>query len=711
MAKHQRYINRELSWLDFNARVLEEAQDHTVPLLERLKFLGIFSNNLDEFYRVRIANVKRIMKLGARAKSTFHVKPSELLDDIQRVVIQHNRTFEACYKSIRQELRGHQVDIINERKLNAEQQSYVREYFYEKVRPALVPLMLNQLSSFPALKDAAIYFAVKICLTKKSHAPLYSLVEIPTGTLPRFVLVPSDKKSKVIILLEDIIRFCLRELYPALDIESIEAYTLKLTRDQELDLDSDISQSLMEKLEKSIKNRLKGNPVRFVYDKDIAPDILDFLRNRMKLHKYDNLIPAGRYHNFKDFIRFPDLGMKALVNVPMRPLLHPHFAEARSSFDAIRAHDIMLHYPYQSFTHLIDLLREAAMDPDVRSLRMTLYRAASNSLVMNALINAARNGKSITLVVELQARFDEEANIHWAKELADEGIHVIYGVPQLKVHSKLLLIERIENGKKQLYANVSTGNFNEGTARLYCDDALFTADKRITHEVRSMFEFFEKNFLQKSYKHLILSPNRTRTKLMKLIDSEIKNAKAGRPSGICLKLNSLVDEHVIDWLYKASSAGVKIDIIVRGMCGLVAGVQGLSENIRVISIIDRFLEHSRVYVFKNGGKPLYYISSADMMSRNLDSRIEVTCPIYDPNLQRELQQMLDIQWADEVKARELHGAEGAARPKASSVQSSSTRSQHRIYALLQRGLDDFRQERIVVSTTTEQKSTVTAMKD
>ncbi len=705
MAKTPRYINRDISWLAFNDRVLQEAQDASVPLLERLKFLGIFSNNLDEFYRVRIATLKRIMKLGSRAKSTLHVKPVELLDDIQRIVLQQNRIFEATYKSIRQELRQHHVDIVNERKLSPTQQNFVREYFREKVRPILVPIMLNQITTFPPMKDSAIYLAVKLSQENKPRSTVYSIVEVPSNLVGRFLLLPSARNRKAIILLEDIIRCSLHELYPTLDFDNGEAYIVKLTRDQELDLDSDISQSLMEKLEKGIKNRQKGIPVRFVYDKDIAPDLLEFFRTGMRLHKYDNLIPGGRYHNFKDFIAFPNLGMKALVNTPLKPQLHPHFAESRSAFDAIAARDIMLHYPYQSFSHLVDLLREAAADPDVRSIRMTLYRAARRSQVMNVLINAARNGKSITLVVELQARFDEEANIHWAKELADEGIHVIYGVPQLKVHSKVLLIERIENGKKQLYANISTGNYNEGTATVYCDDALFTVDKRITHEVRSLFEFFEKNYVVKNYKHLILSPNRTRTKLLKFIDAEIKNAKAGKQSGITLKLNSLTDEGIIDALYKASAAGVEVKIIVRGMCSLVAGVEGLSENIEVMSIVDRFLEHSRVYVFQNAGKPMYFISSADMMGRNLDSRVEVTCPIYDPLLQRELQVMLDIQLADTVKARSLQYSQANTMKKDRKTEGTSSkaaiRSQTKIYNLLSQGLAAFRRSSDEQSTLIE----------
>ncbi len=681
MPKNKRYINREISWLAFNARVLQESQDPSVPLLDRLKFLGIFSNNLDEFYRVRIATLKRIMKYGSRVKSTLHQKPTELLDEIQSLVIEQNRVFESSYKTIRTELATHGVHIIDELALNDIQKVFVREFFAEQIRPALVPIMLGQVHTFPTLSDSAIYLAVRLSESERKAETQYALVQVPVPPLGRFVILPSSQKEKVIILLEDIIRYNLPELFAMFGYRRCEAYTIKITRDQELDIDSDLSQSLMEKISQSVRNRQKGTPVRFVYDKDMPRDLLDMLRNRLKLHKYDNMIPAGRYHNFKDFISFPDLGLKHLRTPRLKPALHPMFQAEKSTFDAIRKHDILLHYPYQSFSHQIDLLREAAIDPHVRSIRMTLYRVAKRSHVINALVNAARNGKHVVVVVELQARFDEEANIHWARELSDAGIHVIYGVPQLKVHAKLVLIERIENSKKQLYATVGTGNFNEGTAALYSDHSLFTADKRITHEVKSVFEFLERNFLVKNYKHLILSPNRTRNKIIKLIDAEIKSAKAGRTSGIVMKLNSLVDENIIDWLYKASTAGVPICLIVRGMCGLIPGVRNMSENIEVISIIDRFLEHSRIYRFENAGKPLFYISSADMMTRNLDQRIEVSCPIYDPRLQEELQMVLDVQRSDTVKARRWNSAVVEVKNKKGSKAVPAVRAQ---YALVDR---------------------------
>ena len=431
----------------------------------------------------------------------------------------------------------------------------------------------------------------------------------------------------------------------------IEAFTIKITRDAELDIDNDISQSFIDKISKSVKARSKGNPVRFVYDSAIPKDLLDFIKLKMKLNKLDNLTPGGRYHNFKDFIQFPNVGAPNMVYQKIKPIASKLLPANQSYFEVLKKQDVMLHYPYQSFSNFIDLLREAAIDPNVRVIKITLYRVAKTSMVINALVNAARNGKQVIALLELQARFDEEANINWAKRLQDEGIHVIYGVPGLKVHSKLCLITRIENGRQQLYANVTTGNYNELTSNIYCDDSLLTSDPKITKEVEYIFEFFEKNYKVHTYKHLILSPHSTRKRLMKLIENEMEFAKAGKKAEIFLKMNSLVDEDMISCLYAASKAGVDIKIIIRGMCALIPGVLGLSENIEVISIIDKFLEHSRIFIFKNGGDDLYYISSADWMARNLDSRIEVTCPIYSKKIQKELRDMLDIQWSDNIKAR------------------------------------------------------------
>jgi polyphosphate kinase len=682
MTKTLKFINREISWLSFNDRVLQEAEDKTVPILDRLKFLGIFSNNLDEFFRVRVATLKRVMEFGKKAKTTLHIKPQKLLDEIQKLVIKQNLQFEKTYKEIQEELRTQKIFIIDEKKLTATQSKYIKEYFSEKVRPALVPIMLNQVKHFPYLKDKSIYLAAKLSVDHKPKLTQYALIEVPTDQVGRFVILPSVNDNHYVILLDDIIRHNLPDVFSMFHFTKIEAYTVKLTRDAELDIDNDISQSILDKISRGVKNRQKGDPVRFVYDQQMPPDLLALFTSRMKLHKYDNLIAGGRYHNFKDFMGFPSLGTPDLHYEDVKPLPHPALIKDKSIFDTIKNRDVMLHYPYHSFSHFIDLLREAAIDPTVKSIKITLYRAAKKSKVINALINAARNGKDVTVVVELQARFDEEANIKWAKALAEEGIHVIYGVAGLKVHSKLCLIQREEKGKQRFYANISTGNYNEISSYVYSDDSLLTADPRITSEVAHVFEFFERNYIVRQYKHLVPSPLRTRKKFIQLIEHEIANAKHGKPSGIFLKLNSLIDEEMIEKLYTASNAGVKVRIIVRGICALVPGVPGMSENIEAISIVDRFLEHSRIYVFENNGEPIYYISSADWMARNLDTRIEISCPIYDTKLQKELKDILDIQWSDNAKARLINSEQNNQyRPATSNLK---IRAQEKIYQYLKK---------------------------
>ena len=631
---------------------MQEAADPSVPVIERLRFLGIFSNNMDEFFRVRIATLKRLLVLGKRAKDTIHYKPKKILEEVQTVVLEQSKQFEEIFRDVQEELRHQNIFIIDEGHLSKEQGEFVKNYFNDNVRPALVPIMLTQVKTFPYLKDKAIYLAIKLSTARKPKLTQYSLVEIPTGVVgARFVSLPSNSDKRYIILLDDIIRYNLPEVFSMFGFNHIEAFTIKITRDAELDIDNDIAQSFIDKISKSVKARQKGNPVRFVYDSSIPKDLLDFVKTKMKLNNLDNLIPGGRYHNFKDFIRFPNTGAPNLVYQNIKPIISKVLQPNQSYFEVLKKQDVMLHYPYQDFSHFIDLLREAAIDPNVRVIKITLYRVARSSMVINALINAAQNGKQVIALLELQARFDEEANINWAKRLQDEGIHVIYGVPGLKVHAKLCLITRMENGKPQLYANITTGNYNELSSHIYCDDSLLTSDPKITKEVEHMFEFFEKNYKVYNFKHLILSPHSTRKRLIKLIENEMEFAKAGKKAEIFLKMNSLVDEDMINHLYDASKVGVNIRIIVRGMCALIPGVLGLSENIEVISIIDKFLEHSRVFIFKNGGDEIYYISSADWMARNLDSRIEVSCPIYSKKIQKELRDMLEIQWTDNVKAR------------------------------------------------------------
>ncbi len=649
--KKPRLINRELSWLMFNARVLQEAADKTVPLIERLRFLGIFSNNMDEFFRVRVANVRRITTIGKQAKTILGgLKPKKLIDEIERSVMRLQKEFEVIHTELLHELEKENIYVINENQLNVEQADYVRKFYYEKVSPALAIIMLNNLTVFPELRDKSIYLAIK-CMKKGMAEPQYALIEVPSDILPRFNVLPADGNKKYIIYLEDIIRYHLHDLFSIFKFDTIEAHTIKLTRDAELDIDNDISRSFIEKISASVKNRKKGDPVRFVYDKRISRDMLQFIMKKLGIDNNDSIIPGARYHNKKDYIKFPNIGREELEYEPIKNLPHPELRPAESILDVVREKDILLYYPYQQFTHFIKLLREAAIDPNVTSIQVTLYRVASQSRVVNSLINAVKNGKQVTVVIELQARFDEEANIKWTRTLRSEGVNVIFGVSGLKVHSKLVCITRKEGRREVKYAVVSTGNFNESTAKLYTDYTIFTADKRITSEVVKVFDFFDNNYKVYDYQHLIVSPHYTRKKFIELIDNEIEHARKGNQASIKIKTNSLVDEDMIEKLYEANNYGVKIQLIIRGMCSLIPGVPGMSENIEAISIVDKFLEHTRLYIFNNGGKKRYFISSADWMSRNLDHRVEVTCPVYDKAIQKELQDTYDIMWSDNVKAR------------------------------------------------------------
>lgn len=646
-------INRELSWLAFNERVLQEAEDETVPLIERIKFLGIYSNNRDEFFRVRVATLKRVVKHQKKAEGLMGEHPKRLLDKIQKIVIEQQNKFERTYQTIIRRLEEHNISIINEKQLSTEQGHFVREYFREKVMPSLFPIMLDTNTSFPYLKDKSGYLIIKLGRNSKTKKSKYALIEVPTDVLSRFVVLPKEKEKNFIILLDDVIRVCLEEIFPNFEHDYIEAYNIKLTRDAEIDIDNDLSKSLVEKLSKGLKDRKKGQPVRLVYDGQIAPDILSFIMKKIRLRKEDNPIPGGRYHNFKDFISFPAIGAPELSYRKTPALKHPDLIDQANLFKIIRQKDVLLTYPYQSYEHIIDLLREASIDPKVQSIKITLYRVAKNSNVVKALINAVKNGKQVTAVVELQARFDEEANIYWSGKLQEEGAKVIYGVPGLKVHSKMFLITRKEHGKLHHYAHIGTGNFNGDTAKIYTDHSLLTANKHITDEVEKVFTFYADNSKPGAYEHLLVSPFFMRKRIVQLINREIRNAKSGKPAYIILKLNNLVDPAMIKKLYEAGSHGVKIKLIVRGICSLVAGVKGLSDNIEAISVVDKFLEHSRVFIFCNNEDEKYFLSSADWMTRNLDHRSEVAVPIYDINIQQQIRKIIDLLWSDNTKARVL----------------------------------------------------------
>jgi polyphosphate kinase len=647
---------KELSWLSFNARVLQEAEDETVPVIERVRFMGIFSNNLDEFFRVRYADVRRLAVFSkGREKAAYE----KLLDDIRDAVGDLQARFDRVYNSCLAELRRNNIYLVDERGLDPQQREFVTRYFFSRVLPELAPLMIGDTTTTPQLEDGWIYLAVRLQLA--NGATRFAVVNIPTDRLERFVVIPSpaaQPQRQVLLVLDNIIRACLPEIFRGIfEIRSAEAFTIKLTRDAELELGEGITQSLVDALSSSLKKRKQGDPVRLVYDRRMPNDLLDMLVKRLRLGSYDNVLPGARYHNSKDFMNFPNLGTKTLENRPLFPLPLPRVDRHANIFDAIAERDLLLNYPYHSFRYTEELISSAAIDPAVRSISITLYRVARNSHIGRSLVCAALNGKEVTAIVELRARFDEAANIDWANRLSDAGVRVIFGIPGLKVHTKLILVSRQEGAQLRRYSHIGTGNFNEKTARIYTDLSLFTADQEIAEDVANVFDFIRHTYRRHKFRHLAVSPLSNRSTLLRLLHTEVLNARAGRRAEVFLKCNNLVDEELIERLYEASQAGVRVRAIVRGMCSLVPGVAGLSDNIEVISIVDRFLEHSRVYIFHNDGRPRYYISSADLMTRNLDHRVEVSAPIYDEAAQHLIQRLMDTQWADNVKARLLLGTQ------------------------------------------------------
>lgn len=644
----EKYRNKEISWLHFNERVLQEAECEDVPLLERIRFLGIFSNNQDEFFRVRVATLKRISVFGKKATTLTGEDPNQILKEIQQIVLSQGIRFDATYNRIRKNLEDENVFIINEKQLDQEQGDFVRQYFIKEIISKLIPIMLGQSDEFPFLKDDAIYLAISL-IQWETEKVKFALIQVPSDILPRFLILPEKDGKKFIILLDDIIRYELRDIFYIFDFDEVTAHTIKLTKDGELDISDDLSESTLRKISKSLSKRKLGDPVRFVFDGNIPEELLNYLIGNLNLSRADALIPGGRYHNFKDFMHFPLIGKEYRYD-PLPPIPHPDISYQTGMLRAIRERDIMLYFPYHSFDTFIDLLREASIDPKVEEIKITLYRLAKNSSVINALINAARNGKTVTAVVELQARFDEEANIYWSTRLKENGVKVIYGVHDLKVHGKVCLITRKERSALSTYACVGTGNFNEDTTSVFSDLILLTFDKRIAQEVAQVFEFFEKNYKIGTFKHLLVAPFFFRTKIMSLIETEIRNARNGKPAYIHFKLNNLVDDEVISKLYEAAEAGVKVKLNVRGMFSLLPDEH---ENIEAIGIIDRFLEHARIYVFCNNEKEKIYFGSADLMKRNLDFRVEVICPVYEKQTRENLKAMMDIQWADNVKARVL----------------------------------------------------------
>lgn len=650
------YIDREKSWLTFNARVLQEANDANVPLLDRFRFLGIFSNNLDEFFRVRYAAIRRMSLESTESEKILGVKAEELLKEITEIVIEQQSESLRILNEIEKKLELENIFIINENDISKEQEKFIHDYFIQKVSPALVTIMLNDLEEFPLLKDTSGYLAVKLVMkgselfNEKAKEIRYAVVEIP-NTINRFVVLPSSSEKQYIILLDDVIRYNLNNIFNIFDYESISAHMIKITRDAQLEFDSDLSKSLIEKISSSVKDRRVGEPVRFVYDQAIGKDTLEFFLRGMRIDSSDSIIPGGRYHNRRDYMSFPNLGRYDLLYRENVPLPISGLSLEGSILEKIKKKDYLLYAPYQSFSYIIKFLREAALDPKVASIKITLYRLAKNSQIVSSLINAAKNGKKVTVQIELQARFDEESNISYSEQMQTEGIELIFGVKGLKVHSKICVIERIEEGKVKRYGLISTGNFNENSAKIYTDVTLFTSNTEILKDASKIFDFFDVNYRVHRYKHLIVSPHYTRGKFNKLIEREISNALLGKEAYIKLKMNSISDFKMTDKLYEASNAGVKIQLIIRGICCLIPGIKGLSENIEAISIVDNYLEHARVYIFANGGDPDVFISSADFMTRNLDARVEVTCPIYDEDIKKELIETFEIGWKANVKAR------------------------------------------------------------
>ncbi|WKW45663.1 polyphosphate kinase 1 [Myroides sp. JBRI-B21084] len=652
-----KYIDREKSWLAFNERVLQEAADHTVPLLDRLRFLGIFSNNLDEFFRVRYASVRRISIAKDQQKKLISgISAKDLLQDITDIVINQQAKSLAILKEIENELESEGIFIVNENEVNNEQIQFIREFFIHKVSPVLVTIILNDLAQFPLIRDSYGYLAVKLVkkTSEESSKSIkkrtrYALIEIPAH-INRFVELPKINGKQYIIMLDDVIRINLDYIFSIFDYESISAHMIKITRDAELDFDSDLHKSFLEKISNSVRERRLGEVVRFVYDSTIDKDTLDFFLNKMDIEAVDSIIPGGRYHNRRDYMNFPNLGRNDLTIGKVQPLPVSGLS-LQGMIQQIKNQDFLVHTPFQSFNYVVKFLREAALDPKVTSIKITLYRLAKNSQIISSLINAAKNGKQVTVQIELQARFDETSNINYAEIMQAEGIRLIFGVKGLKVHSKICVIERLEGKKVKRYGFVSTGNFNESTSNIYTDVTLLTANTRVMKEVNKVFEFFDVNYKIYRYKDLIVSPHYTRTKFMKLIDEEIQKALNDEPAMIRLKMNSLSDYKMIDKLYDASRAGVKIQLIVRGICCLIPGVPGLSDNIEAISIVDNLLEHSRIYIFGTNDNAKVYISSADFMTRNIDERVEVTCPIYNQDIKNELIDTFNIYWKGNVKVR------------------------------------------------------------
>ena len=678
--------NRELSWLSFNYRVLQEAADSRNPLYERIKFLAIFSSNLDEFFRVRIASLRSLLRLKKKNRTELDFNLKKLLKKIYQLVDKHQEKFGNIFREkIIPELAKNNIYFVDIENPEGEQVVFIKKYFKENIVVNLKPLIIRKQNNSLFLKNNEIYFAVKLHRLKKSKnngvakrkKNKYALLEIPSDSFQRFISLSSKSGKNYIIFLDDLIKFCLPDSFPAYQV--IESYSVKLTRDAELYIDDEFSGNLLEKIKKSLAKRNSGVPARFLYDLNIPRDFILSLKAVLKLSKED-LIPGGKYHNLSDFFSFPNPLSPGLEFEQMPPLRCNEFNTACSKFEVIKEKDVMINYPYQNYDYVLEFLREAAADPQVASIKITLYRVAKNSRVINSLIEAVNKGKSVTVFIEVKARFDEESNFYNAEKLEKSGVKVLYSFPGLKVHCKICLVKRIEDGIPGYYAFLSTGNFNEKTSKIYCDVGFFTSRKEITAELEKIFDYLSKRIFNPDFNNLLVAPFNLRDSFTDLINNEIKNAESGKKAFIILKLNSIEDKKIIKKLYEASNAGVKVKIIVRGICCLIPGVKNMSENIKIISIVDRFLEHSRIYIFYNGGDKKYFVSSADWMTRNLDRRIELAFPIFNENIKDELQDIINIQLKDNVKGRKINKTQN--NPYRKSKSKLQIRAQYEIYKYL-----------------------------
>ncbi|MGC3978550.1 MAG: RNA degradosome polyphosphate kinase [Paludibacteraceae bacterium] len=646
-----KFVNREISWLHFNNRVLQEAANADVPLVERLKFLGIYSNNMDEFFRVRVATLKRMLELNVQSEEDKD-DPDKILKKIAKITATSQSEMENIFFEIKERLREQKIFFVDETQLTDEQKKFVKIYYDKYLEDAITPILLNE-QTIPELRDARLYLIVRLTNSKKADSRKYALIEFPGSEFSRFLELPDTQDGKYLILLDDVIRLSLPLLFKCLPYDMFEAYTFKITRDSEMEIVSEMGEGIVEKVSKGVKSRRFGSPLRLVYDSAMPEEMKKHLIKRLDLKKSAAILPGGRYHNFKDFIGFPSLGVDTFVYKEPEPIENKIIARSNSVIEAIERQDLFLHYPYYSFSQYVQLLREAAISPDVSSIKITIYRMAHKSKVAKALIFAAKNGKKVTAVVELRARFDEEHNIQWAQRMQDAGVNVVFGIEGLKIHSKLTLI-KMKNGKK--VAAISTGNFHEGNAAVYTDFTLFTANQQITNEVERVFDFIDQPFQTQRFSHLLVSPQEMRKKLNLMVQHEIANAKKGLPAYIYCKINHITDYKFIEKLYNAAECGVKIKLIVRGMCAMVPTLEKLKGNIKIISVVDKYLEHSRIFLFCNNEVEKYFVSSADWMTRNLDRRIEVAVPIYSKTIQRELKTILDYVWNDNVKARVVDGS-------------------------------------------------------